>query len=316
MDEKLIGRVLEAYGLKPDTIKPAERGYRNQSFACRLADGSWRNLILYKREPDILKRIKNANYVGDFLAGLGMPARRTADPRIVKLSGSGTTYGALYYYLPGKTIPWEAYTMAHLKTLGRTMATMHKNLAALERSNLSLAAEELLSFAVRMEDYFASPNVKSALTSKLNIVTLADLKIYKAMLMGLTEAQGQQALHLDLVRGNILFSSKQEISGILDFEKAAWGPPVVDIARTLAFLIVDCKYKPAAKVRKYFLESGYMKYGLGRPSLSGLNELINFYLLHDFYKFLRHNPYEFLPANEHFIRTRSQLLKRGLIKNT
>ncbi len=70
-------------------------------------------------------------------------------------------------------------------------------------------------------------------------------------------------LHMDFVRGNILYSQNHElrISGILDFEKAAYGSPLFDIARTYAFLLVDCKYKSEKEIGKYFLRSGYIKRG-------------------------------------------------------
>ena len=124
---------------------------------------------------------------------------------------------------------------------------------------------------------------------------------------------------MDFVRGNILFAEdeKAQITGVLDFEKATWGPPVFDIARTLAFLIVDCKYKDEAKVRKYFLHSGYNKRGQAEfEPTELLEDLLNFFLLYDFYKFLRHNPYESLKDNEHFVRTRDFLLKRNIIAHT
>jgi Ser/Thr protein kinase RdoA (MazF antagonist) len=42
------------------------------------------------------------------------------------------------------------------------------------------------------------------------------------------------------------------ITGIIDFEKTAAGPRIFDIARTLAFLLVDCKAKTPAQVTNYF----------------------------------------------------------------
>jgi Ser/Thr protein kinase RdoA (MazF antagonist) len=112
-------------------------------------------------------------------------------------------------------------------------------------------------------------------------------------------------------------NQKAKISGILDFEKASWGPPIFDIARTLAFLIVDCKYKPEPKVRKYFLHSGYNKRGDSNFTHTKVFEqLVDFFLVHDFYKFLKHNPYETLEQNEHFVRTRDFLLKRNILIRT
>ena len=119
---------------------------------------------------------------------------------------------------------------------------------------------------------------------------------------------------MDFVRGNVLFEGS-EVVGILDFEKTAYGPVQYDVARTLAFLLVDCKYKDEAAVRRYFLQSGYTKRGAATltyyPTI--LETLIELFLIHDFYKFLRHNPYESLKDNEHFTRTVSVLARNGVL---
>ena len=148
-----------------------------------------------------------------------------------------------------------------------------------------------------MEKYFADDGVHDAMAGKLGLAIFDVTRIRPA----LTESINlpAQALHMDFVRGNILFDGHDtslKISGVLDFEKTAWGPIVFDIARTLAFLIVDCKYKDEANVRKYFLHSGYNKRGGNHFTPTPLLEvLVDFFLLHDFYKFLRHNPYDSLP---------------------
>ena len=110
---------------------------------------------------------------------------------------------------------------------------------------------------------------------------------------------------------------------MLDFEKTACGHPLFDIARSLAFLLVDCKYKTDQQIRKYFLYSGYQKRGnnhLPRVILIGKNrssdlleKLVDIFLTYDFYKFLKHNPYESLNSNEHYQRTRELLLSRKMI---
>lgn len=315
MDGEILARALKMYGSKAVSWRQPEAGYRNHSYAFSLDDGSERNLILYKREPDILATIKRANYVSDFLASRGWPTRRTADTRILRLNSStSTAYAALYNYLPGSTIPWEAYTMEHLKQLGASLAGVHAALAALEQSTLPNVSDEYLALARKMEDYFARRGVRSALANKLDLLAPTNLKKFQLLLEKLAGTDKAQALHMDFVRGNILFAGKPpQISGILDFEEAAWGAPIFDIARTLAFLLVDCKYKPDAKIRKYFLYSGYAKRGQGTLDSVLLEPLVDFCLMHDFYKFLRHNPYEFLSKNEHFIRTRDLALARGLI---
>ncbi len=306
-----------------------QKGYRNESYPVMMCGGQMVNLILYKREPGMLERIKRTNAVSDFLNGLGLPVRHTIDQRIIRLStGKNNKYGALYAYLPGRTIPWDGYTQQHLKAIGAMLGNVHANLQDFPKSSqLPSVAVEYCRIFQRLLHYFSDPLVQEAMHAKLTI--RLDLVVVRDMLELLRATQalsGQQALHMDFVRGNILFvgDASAEISGILDFEKTAYGHPLFDIARTLAFLLVDCKYKSPEKVRKYFLESGYRKHGgaaiwmVSVKRLNGrtllLDELINLFLLYDFYKFLRHNPYESLPMNEHYVRTRGMLLERKVIQ--
>lgn len=318
MDTQLIYDILTAYGLEKAKILAAQKGYRNHTFPLIHGNSSL-NLIVYKHEPEMLPRIKNTHYVANFLAERGYPARQTADPRILQMRGQNVVrYAALYNYLPGQTIPWEAYTMQHIKQLGAMMSDMHAVLEPLPQQDLPFVIDECRALLRRMEKYFADSGVHDALAGKLGLALLDTTNMRPA----LTEAIDlpAQALHMDFVRGNILFDGQGEdlkISGVLDFEKTAWGPVVFDIARTLAFLIVDCKYKDEAKVRKYFLHSGYNKRGRSRFTPTPLLEvLVNFFLLHDLYKFLRHNPYDSLPKNEHFMRTRDFLLRRQVLLQT
>jgi hypothetical protein len=85
--------------------------------------------------------------------------------------------------------------------------------------------------------------------------------------------------------------------------------------RTLSFLYVDCKYKTLDQVKKYFIYSGYQKRGLSTLEHTGilLTHLVDFYLMYDLYKFLRHNPYESLNLNEHFKRTKDILIDHRMV---
>ncbi len=305
-----------------------QKGYRNESHPAVLANGQRLNLIIYKSEPQIVTRIKNSNAIGDFLHTQGLPARSTADPRILRLAAA--KYAALYHYLPGETIPWEGYTQAHLKALGQAMGQMHRALQTMPpRPQLPNVAEEYEAIFARMQRYFAGPAVRQAVQAKLGLA-LNNGAIPRAqkLFAACWALPGQQPLHMDFVRSNVLFAVTPRaeagaqpataVTGIIDFEKTGQGHPALDLARTLAFLLVDCKYKDPPKIEKYFLHSGYAKRGQAhlRPSRRLLGELITAFLLHDFYKFLRHNPYESLGQNEHFVRTRKELLKRDVLAET
>jgi Ser/Thr protein kinase RdoA (MazF antagonist) len=327
MNDIVIERILTAYGYTGTMLLPVEKGYRNESHPFKLLDGQILNLILYKREPDILELIKNADRTANFAARVGLPARQTVGTKIIKLqTGNWEKYGKIYTYLPGHTVPWEAYTQEHIKLLGKTLSDLHFALRPLPADGYPRVAEQYIGIVDRMGTYFVQSGVRKAMQDKLGLKPgIGALNRFVRILLACRGLQHQQVLHMDFVRSNILFDDGEEvaISGILDFEKTAAGHPFFDIARTLAFLLVDCKYKTEEQTRKYFLQSGYVKRGKQqyRPivvknkgeSYSLLEVLVELYLVHDFYKFLCHNPYESLPENEHFMRTRELLLDRQLV---
>jgi Ser/Thr protein kinase RdoA (MazF antagonist) len=333
MNEQLIVRIAEKYGIKFEHFLPVEKGYRNESYPIVTTSGEMVNIILYKREPSIIRIIRNANRASDYLAQHGIPARQTLDPRIVCLSfGSWHKYAGVYNYLSGETIPWEAYTMQHIKLLGAMLSNIHTKLKDLPISGFPSVAEQYLQLIISMKKYFLQPGVVPALKDKLGLkIDQQNLDNFLLLLNACQRLKLQQVLHMDFVRSNVLFEprhtskspEKLVISGVLDFEKTACGHPLFDIARSLAFLLVDCKYKTDQQIRKYFLYSGYQKRGnnhLPRVILIGKNrssdlleKLVDIFLTYDFYKFLKHNPYESLNSNEHYQRTRELLLSRKMI---
>jgi Ser/Thr protein kinase RdoA (MazF antagonist) len=329
---ELITKIMELYGCSPQTIAARQAGYRNHSYRITTPDGQILNLILYKREPNITARITRANAISDFLARGGFPTRTAQDRRIVQLrADERVQYVSLYNYLPGQTIPWEAYTQEHLKLLGASMSSMHHALksfrAGSSRQVLPKVSDEYRLIVARMQRYFSDAGVSMAMQSNLAMTVHPSLlRRYDAVLDICDRLPNPQALHMDFVRGNILFETTNghlTISGILDFEKTAYGPRVIDISRTLAFLLVDSKFKTHSQVRKYFLQSGYNKRGNSQfrrlrvqtktHSFDVLEELVDMFLLYDFYKFLRHNPYDSLHENEHFVRTAQLLIERRLV---
>ena len=336
MQPVLISRILDLNHISYVDILAPQKGYRNTSYPVitktEAAEASL-NVIVFKREPGIIERIKRADFVSDFLASKGFPTRQVRSGIIVLGTKEGAEqYARCYNYLPGDTIPWEAYTMKHLKLLGETMSRMHNTCREFSTTAISYPSviEENHRLITHLKRYFRQAGVQRAMQEKLGLsldiaALVDDFTKTSELLQQPQFADTEQVLHMDFVRGNILFDTKAETSepsevaltGILDFEKVAFGARVYDIARTLAFLLVDCKYKESAKVRKYFLDSGYQKRGnsvLSDHEKATLEQLVDFYLFHDFYKFLRHNPYESLHTNLHFLRTRDILIKNDIIK--
>ncbi|NTW61984.1 phosphotransferase [Candidatus Saccharibacteria bacterium] len=316
MYREILPSVLRSYGIKYKQIMDFQTGYRNEIWPVIISDGQIINVTFFKCEPGIVDRINRADSVSGYLSTCGMKTRVRIDQRLLRLStGKRTTYAGVYSYLPGVTIPWDDYTMERIKNLGGTLGAMHRYLSEFNPSNLPSVYEEYHSILTKMKAYFSRNGVANALNNKLGLsIDPAVFDEYVRLMSDQNLIEGQQPLHMDFVRGNVLFESN-EVVGILDFEKTAMGHPVVDIARTLAFLLVDCKHKTAQKVTKYFLYSGYKKRGMNNDI--GDDEirlkLVEMFLLYDFYKFLAHNPYESLGKNEHYCRTKDILVKLGMI---
>lgn len=319
MNSASVKKAAKLYGIKVHQVLAPQKGYRNAAYPIITQGGQTVNFILFKSEPGIIERIARANRVANFVAEAGLPARQTLSSCTIKISdGKITKYGALYNYLPGNTIPWEAYSMERIKNLGEVMSRMHAILQSADFADLPCVAEECETLRKRMKHYFAKNSVTTALRQKTGLCVTSNAFSQSAMLKLCKKLPQQHALHMDFVRGNVLFNGAN-ITGILDFEKVAKGHAIFDVARTLSFLTVDCKNITEVKVYKYFVHSGYSKRGVSYlqhikfNNTSVLNLLVDFFLLYDFYKFLKHNPYESLKDNEHFVRTKTMLLKRGLI---
>jgi Ser/Thr protein kinase RdoA (MazF antagonist) len=216
--------------------------------------------------------------------------------------------------------------MKHIKLLGYGLARFHEAAGSYPGilPDIELVYRDIQS---RMEQYFADDNVKRAMKQKLDIAI--ELPNYRGLLDYAYSLADRTTLHMDFVRSNLLFDDTNAgselavetlaLSGILDLEKAARGNVVFDVARTLAFLMVDCN-KPEAKLRKYFLDSGYIKRGVRNlkpmyfEGIDMLEQLINMFLIYDLYKLLRQNPYESLSDNHHFVQTRDILKQRKVIQ--
>lgn len=308
------------YGLHVAEWGRVEGGYRNASYSLKTTGEKRLNFILYKREPESVALIYRTNKLGSHLLSKGLPVRAPVDERILKV---GDRYGSLYAYLDGTTIPWEAYTMKHIKLLGFTLGRFHE-LAGDFAGELPDVEDVYLAIYERMQTYFSDKNIQNAMGKKLHLnISLPD---FSKVLEKAKKLSGRTNLHMDMVRGNVLFRpalpddtlavGSVAVSGIIDLEKAAFGHPLFDIARTLAFLLVDCPKLPE-KIYKYFLHSGYEKRG-GRNISSDnnaiLEALITMFLTYDFYKFLRQNPYESLHENHHFTHTAAMLKVRKVLQ--
>ncbi len=322
-------------------ITRLEGGFRNRCFKIDSNKGKY-IFIIYKNEYGVKKAILNAHFVARLLKlkrfKTRVPILAINGSEVVKINfQEGYHYCALYNYLEGKTIPWEAYTRRHLKAIGKTLSDIHWHLLLkgnkLIRFNMLSVGknfqnwQDVTKMEIRqMRSYLK--NVEPWIQKKLK-VKLAWEKIENIFLKlarnRCLDKGFLSVIHYDFLRGNILFSNKLDkkndlypIVGILDFEKVCIGPVIADIARTLAFLLIDVKYKQDKEIRKRFLLSGYEKRGKSDLPFSNIYDynlevLLKYFWLRDFWKFLENNPYESLHLNEHYLRTRDKLSETGIL---
>lgn len=325
--EALI-EVADLYGVDFRELLDIKAGYRNVSHLLTGNNARY-NIILHKAEPNAIERIKRTNAYTKYLNEMNLPVRYPIDDRLIRLNQQpGARLVGLYNFLPGQTIAWEAYSMKHIKLLGWALGDLH-DASSRYTGDLPSVVAEYRAILGRMVQYFNRQEVVSAIRQKLGLSLPGDKWQKLAKLLDRIDALPTQALHMDFVRGNILFEKEMpgsyyqidglSISGIIDFEKASSGPPLMDISRTLAFLYVDCANKSQQKIFKYLIDSGYNRrskshFETNYQQKQLVDELVSLFLLFDFYKFLRDNPYQDLSSNHHFGRTRDILIARDMLK--
>jgi Ser/Thr protein kinase RdoA (MazF antagonist) len=284
--------------------------------------------------------LQEVDDIAGFLRSKGLPTRVaiknlvgnavTQITQIQKQTENRNRYFSLFELLPGKTISWEAYTRRHLRALGMYLGKMHSGLRDFPKNELKSIAnwsEYIVGDSKRMRDYLTKN--RAVILQKLNLII--NFEILETALVNVSSFAcpyndpdlQPQLIHCDFVRGNILFSDMKsdfiyQITGILDFEKMLYGKVEIDVARTLAFLYVDCKFKTEDEIVKYFLNEGYNTLGTidfrqNKILLSQLENYMIYFWLRDFWKFLECNPYESLFENEHYFRTVEILKKYKII---
>jgi thiamine kinase-like enzyme len=308
-----------------------QEGYMNNCIDIFISKPKQRYLgILYNRtrySPNSRRVFLEQVYeAAEFLDSEGIPSRtprRTRDGTHItslKLASENTTrpFG-LYSYLPGDTLPWEAYTRRHLRSLGKTMAAIHKIWEDYNGNSSHIPTwKKYLDLDHSKLSRYLSGNAPTILRKLSLTVDISKLNDLAERLSHLPEKG--QLIHYDLVRGNVLFSKEKKtdiypVTGILDFEKVMLAPVSIDIARTLSFLLVDCRYKTDAEIYRYFRDEGYgIQADRGIGGIDNRSPAVIYFWLRDLWKFLSANPYESLEQNFHFKRTVERLSENGFVK--
>ncbi|MBD3329774.1 phosphotransferase [Candidatus Dojkabacteria bacterium] len=313
-------------------IEELEQGYMNLVFRIGSEKTSY-ICIIYNRnrynDSKAQRYLSKSYQAAEFLSQNKIPVRTAYKNRNGGLisradfgDGKQRLFG-LYKFLSGSTIPWESYTRRHLRSLGRTLNQIHRTWAEYENATGDFVKwnEYIEKDSKSMLEYF-NRNEKFI---KIKLGVKLDFSAYDLLIKSIqtTFQTGFQLIHCDFVRGNILFSQKKlpkvyPITGVLDFEKVMAAPIQVDLARTLAFLLVDCKYKTREEIIKYFITEGYLwKVEKGIPdsklNFNEIQKLVNYFWMRDLWKLLQCNPYEDLSLNFHYDKTVQKLIKQKLI---
>lgn len=307
------------------STKLFDEGYMNTCILINISNPK-QNFIFIIYNPNRysnnnkIQQIEDTYHTAKYLEDHGIPVRTAIKTKtgkhLVRINLGKTdqdirTVG-LYNYLPGKTLPWEAYTRRHIKSLGLCMARIHKTWESMNFQKLSIPRWKtyLKKDSAKILDYFTRN--QDTIAQKLRLQLNADKMM--TIVKNIQQLDENQIVHYDFVRGNILFSDKKEdetypITGIIDFEKTMIATPEVDIARTISFLLIDCKYKTDKQISQNFIKEGYIRMGNGRISrLDVINTLMIYFWVRDIWKFLSSNPYDSLSLNYHYQETKTRLL--------
>lgn len=325
------------------SIKKYDEGYMNTCLEISLHRdnkvqqkfiGIFYNSNRYNSDED-KKRLEQAYLVAEYLDNNGIPCRtpiRTkSQETLIKIeldNSVNKNYFGLYKYLPGKTVPWESYTRRHLRALGLYTSQIHKLLSDYNQkiSHFQKWGSYLHKDSKKLLKYFTKN--QNPIVSKLGIDI--NYKKLNKIIEKLKNLQNEQIVHYDLVRGNILFSEEKQqliypITGILDFEKTMLANPIIDIARTYSFLLIDCKYKNDEEIKRYYFDQGYKQEEPKKGKLEIDNipskldsetkfaQLVNYFWYRDLWKFLTSNPYESLDRNYHFRQTVDRLVQNRYV---
>lgn len=209
-------------------------GIRNAVFLVKLPREKF-VLTIYKPDPEVEQRVKRSLEIFSFLHSRGFPVPEMMRTKDGGLYTSKDVLGArrfvsLHHYIYGRRI--FPYREEQIFGVGKVMSRLHHTLR--EFPNREHPAE---------------------------ISAIKDLVLDKAL---------GTVLHMDLARGNVLFDETGEkITAVLDFEQATWGPPVVDVAKSLAIISKDNRELSFERIKEVFIEG----YNSGPEKLGGEDQV-------------------------------------------
>lgn len=193
-------------------------GIRNAVLFVKLSEGEGYTLTIYKPDPEAERRVRKVIGILSYLSSQNFPV-----PRVIK-----TKEGETYFSK-------EILGAERLVTLSRFIRG--RKVFPYGKKHLFEAGKMLSRLHLALCEY---PD-----KDELDEISFDD-----------RFSGPETVLHLDFARGNLLFDEQENIVCILDFEEAAWGAPIIDVAEALAVHFKDRKNLTTTEIESVFIE-GY-----------------------------------------------------------
>ena len=199
----------------------------------------------------------------------------------------------LYNYIEGKTIQWSAYNSNEVVQLASVMRRLHDKLQTEDYKlpdwdNLIIKElESFLNYINHVRPYIAEKLAFEIDYKKLNrnIARIIDFVMAE---------KEKTVLHYDLQRANLIFKNNS-LNGIIDFEKACYGPRIADIAMSCSYLMLDKRWHSNKYLKYYFLKG----YGMD-TDMKMFHALVIHHFLMEMKMWMVNTPFESLGKNKVF----------------
>ncbi len=216
------------FGSGPVSVEQLGGGLDKLNFAVHSPEGFfiWQ---LSAKQID-RSRFDRLEKLAEYLDGRGIVTRRLVAGSLVPLPQSSFRWSAVYRGVPGRSQMWSAYSPTQIKNAVKYLELIH--LAGRdfpERAELCRADQ--LWRSLNLETLGVERSGYRVNTEKLR-------RIIERLNTGSEKNEFETVLHGDYGRANIIFSD-QRIAGVVDFDRAVVGHPVVDLGRFTSYLLLD-----------------------------------------------------------------------------
>lgn len=160
----------------------------------------------------------------------GIVTRRLVPGSLQALPQSKLRWSAVYFGVPGQTIPWSRYSLSQVKAAVKYLERIHRA----GRSFPELAKLERIEGA-----WSKIPTAERNVLPRGYCINLAAWRRRAEALTCLSQdRRTATVLHGDYGRANIIFEGERVV-GVVDFDQARMGHPAFDLGRFTSYLLLD-----------------------------------------------------------------------------